>query len=307
MGSPMYIEPWPTLMFAPSDTENVVRALFLLLSALGLDLWLAILCCRSISLGFLSLGLCWRSSISLGCSCSGCLRLGLLDRLRLGDGLDWRGAQRVGQVDRFGGLSCLSFFRLGLSGLGFLNSGGSWCLGWSRSFLLLVSSDSRSTSLGRLLIRIRNRFGGEVDSLASGLDIRPLAAVCLRKCGHNARKLSGKRGTGAHRMELLEGRRCNEQLHQAVHPSHESRDVDKVLVGKQLRISKRKDADGLLAGFLDIGVRTEEADAKVIVNLDHLVLVLAVLRDALCGGREVKLMNAELHQSGTPLDKPEIE
>lgn len=53
--------------------------------------------------------------------------------------------------------------------------------------------------------------------------------------------------------------------------------------------------DGFLVGFFDIGVRMEEVDVKVIVNLDYLVLVFVVFRDVFCGGREVKFMNVEFY------------
>lgn len=91
MGFFMYIEFWLILMFVLLDIENVVRVLFFFFSVFGFDFWFVIFCCRSISFGFFSFGFCWWSSISFGCSCSGCFRFGFFDRFCFGDGFDWCG------------------------------------------------------------------------------------------------------------------------------------------------------------------------------------------------------------------------
>lgn len=104
-------------------------------------------------------------------------------------------------------------------------------------------------------------------------------------------------------MELLERGRSEEELHGGIHPSHDGGDVDEVLVSEELRVRRGEDLDGLGAGRLDVGVHAEEADREIVVDLDHLVRVLAVLGDGLGDGSEVELLDTKLHERSAPLDE----
>ena len=105
-------------------------------------------------------------------------------------------------------------------------------------------------------------------------------------------------------MKLLQCGGRHEKLHQSVHPAHDDRYVDKVLMREKFWVGEREDPDGLLTGLFDIRVGTEKADAEIVVNLNHLVLVNAILGNALSSRSKVELLGTELHEGSTPLDEP---
>lgn len=115
-------------------------------------------------------------------------------------------------------------------------------------------------------------------------------------------KLEGQGASITHGMELLDGLGGDEQLHGAINKTHDGGHVDEELLLEELRVGQGKDADGLLGGGLDGGALAEEADGQVVVDLEDLVRVLGG-RDALGGGREVELLEGQLHQRGSPFNE----